>query len=327
MILDKEVDIIINSSNFKFYSHFFENLKVGQKFKISIDKIYENSHAIINVNCDFCFINKKVKYFYYFQKTNKLSDFYYCINCSKIKTKKTNLIKYGCENVFQNESIKNKSKIKKIEKYGVSNYTNRKKCAETLVKKSDLEKEIIKNKKEQTCLKNYGVSNPSQSEKIKKKKEITSLKNNGCKYIMQSDFGKLNFNKAMRKNWGVDFPNQSSDLFEKSQINSKKIKFHEKTGLYYRASYEAHFLDYCFENNINLEKPKSIKYKFEDKKRTYHPDFFLKEKNLIIEIKSTYTYNKDLNKNIAKKKACLEHGFNFIFVIDKDYKEFINLIK
>jgi hypothetical protein len=29
-----------------------------------------------------------------------------------------------------------------------------------------------------------------------------------------------------------------------------------------------------------------------------------------------------LNKNTAKKEKCIKLGFNFIFIIDKDYKEF-----
>ena len=52
----------------------------------------------------------------------------------------------------------------------------------------------------------------------------------------------------------------------------------------------------------------------------YFPDFYYKEKNLIIEIKSTYYYNKYLNKNLAKQEACISQGYNFIFIIDNDYQ-------
>jgi len=56
------------------------------------------------------------------------------------------------------------------------------------------------------------------------------------------------------------------------------------------------------------------------------PDYYLPDYNLIVEIKSSYTYNYDIEKNEAKKKASLENGYNFIFIIDKDYTEFINKI-
>jgi hypothetical protein len=47
----------------------------------------------------------------------------------------------------------------------------------------------------------------------------------------------------------------------------------------------------------------------------YYPDLYLKSKNLIIEVKSQYTYNIDLGKNLLKEKASLDLGINFQFMI------------
>ncbi len=105
-----------------------------------------------------------------------------------------------------------------------------------------------------------------------------------------------------------------------------KIKIHKDTGLRYQGTYEKHFLDFCFENKIPVKKAKTIRYYFDSKRRVYYPDYYLENKNLIIEIKSTYTYKKHLEKNIAKKNSCIEQGFNFIFIIDKNYKDFKSLI-
>lgn len=58
----------------------------------------------------------------------------------------------------------------------------------------------------------------------------------------------------------------------------------------------------------------------------YFPDFYLPDFNLIVEIKSDYTYNIDLDKNKAKESFCKNMGYNFIFIIDKDYKIFDRLI-
>jgi very-short-patch-repair endonuclease len=69
-----------------------------------------------------------------------------------------------------------------------------------------------------------------------------------------------------------------------------------------------------------------IKYEFDEKIKTYHPDFYNKKNNLIIEIKSDYIYNKDVDKNIAKKKSCISQGYNFIFIINKNYSEFENIV-
>lgn len=58
-----------------------------------------------------------------------------------------------------------------------------------------------------------------------------------------------------------------------------------------------------------------ISYVFEDKERTYYPDFYIKSENKIIEVKSKWTYEFHKNQNLAKQKACIEKGFLFEFKI------------
>ena len=67
----------------------------------------------------------------------------------------------------------------------------------------------------------------------------------------------------------------------------------------------------------------NIKY---TNKNVYYPDFYLEEMNLIVEIKSKYTYECDYDKNILKRNGCIKNGYKFIFIIDKNYDEFIFLI-
>lgn len=50
-------------------------------------------------------------------------------------------------------------------------------------------------------------------------------------------------------------------------------------------------------------------------KRSYYPDFYIESINTIIEVKSKYTFEKHLEKNLLKEQACLDAGFNFKFVI------------
>ncbi len=59
----------------------------------------------------------------------------------------------------------------------------------------------------------------------------------------------------------------------------------------------------------------SIRYDYAGKTRVYHPDFYIPSKNLIIEVKSWYTYATNLKLNRAKRDACEEHGFKFRFLI------------
>lgn len=65
-----------------------------------------------------------------------------------IQLKKNNQEKYGVDNVFQLDAVKEKAKESIIEKYGVENPSQSTK---------------IKLKKEETCLNNYGVRNPQQN--------------------------------------------------------------------------------------------------------------------------------------------------------------------
>lgn len=159
--------------------------------------------------------------------------------------------------------------------------------------------DAVKEKSKKTLLKKFGVDNYSKTDEYKKK-----------------------YKASMLKKFGVEYPSQDEELFNKQQVNSYLIKLHKQTGLCHRGTYEKHFLDFCFENNIPVKKGKTIKYSFEGSAKTYFSDFYLEKKNLIIEIKSDYTYIKDLNKNLSKQKACLEQKYNFIFIINKDYTKF-----
>lgn len=57
-----------------------------------------------------------------------------------------------------------------------------------------------------------------------------------------------------------------------------------------------------------------IKYHDENGKfRRHFPDIFLPVHNLIIEVKSTFTYQKELLTNLKKKEAAIAHGFLYQF--------------
>lgn len=47
---------------------------------------------------------------------------------------------------------------------------------------------------------------------------------------------------------------------------------------------------------------------------------------MIVEIKSTYIYDYKKEQNESKKEATINNGYNFIFIIDKDYTEFLSIL-
>lgn len=197
-------------------------------------------------------------------------------------------------------------------------------------------------KRKQTCLEKYGVDNVSKNDKVKIKVKKTWKENDSFK-----GFGTQSYKDALMKNYGVKYPSQSPEIKRKQELSllknygvtnpSQSLEIHKKqhsgyilkhhdAGLYYRGSYEKDFIDYCLVEDIKIENFEgSIDYFFDGKNRKYFPDFFIKNKNLIIEVKSLYTYELEKEQNEAKKEAAINNGFEFKFIIDKDYKFFVSV--
>lgn len=76
------------------------------------------------------------------------------------------------------------------------------------------------------------------------------------------------------------------------------------------------------ENDIESVRKNIPKIKYEIKKKVhyYYPDIYIKSENLIIEVKSTWTYKKNLFINIMKSLAVRSAGYNFEFWIYDDKK-------
>jgi hypothetical protein len=185
-----------------------------------------------------------------------------------------------------------------IEIYGVDNVSKNeeiKKKVKKSMKENGTDNGFRSQSYKDTLMKNYGVTNPSYSAEVQLKKEETCL-----------------------SNYGVRYPAQSEEIYKKQ--HSGYILKHHESGLYYRGTYEKDFIDYCLQENIEIENfIGTIKYFFDGKIRKYFPDFLIKNSNTVAEIKSLYTYECEKDQNEAKKEATINNGFNFKFVIDKNY--------
>lgn len=333
MIIDEEIEIVGNGKTINYYLNKGYDLKVNKKLFIKISDLIETSSLIVNCMCDVCGEINKIKYYNYIGNLNR-NGIYRCNECSKLvriesiknlfkNTNEKEIInqkrmltcdkKYGTKNPMQCDSIKNKCKKSNIERYGYENVMKNTQIRENL-KKSIFEKygvdhysktKDFKVKYRESCLEKYGVENSFQSEEIKDK------------------IKKTNFEK-----YGVLNPIQNLQIFEKAQKNSYKLFNYKNTNFTYQGSYELDFLNFCFENKINISKGPSIQYLLDGKNRTYFSDFIIPEFNLICEIKSSWTYNKDFRENLAKKQFSEKNGFKFIFIVDKNYqklKDYLNI--
>ena len=74
------------------------------------------------------------------------------------------------------------------------------------------------------------------------------------------------------------------------------------------------------ENNILIGKRFMPKIEYNGNKR-YFPDFYIKEQNIVIEVKSQYTLTCDFTKNCSKFYATLDNGLELILLIFNKYGE------
>jgi len=81
--------------------------------------------------------------------------------------------------------------------------------------------------------------------------------------------------------------------------------------------------DIIISNKEITENIGIIYYEKNGNTHKYYPDIYIKSENKIIEVKSVYTYEKDLETNILKMNACINAGFKFEFkIIQKsEYKK------
>jgi len=204
----------------------------------------------------------------------------------------------------------NKSKFNSMVK-GYYNTCTSKKCKTALRK--------------QTCLKKYGVENVMLINDVKEKLKTTVMELYGVDNISKLENIKNKKIITCLKKYGVENPNHIKEVRDKilkSGYQSKSYILPSGKEVKIQG-YEWMFLDEYF-NNGGLEEDISTQgkdidkiwyYAEDDKKHRYYPDFYIKSTNTIIEVKSVYTYNKDLNKNLLKERACLDMGYEFEFKI------------
>jgi len=201
------------------------------------------------------------------------------------KSKKTCLEKYGVEYTFQNEEIKKKGKQTKLKRYGHPYFSNWEKGRET-------------------CLNKYGTKSNLWIKEVRDKIKVDSIKKCGYDHHTKSP------------NYIQGFNNKIYNL------SSKQVAIQ---------GYEDWALDLLIptygEDDIIVGKHEIFKhlgrveYVYENKPHIYYPDIFIKSKNLIIEVKSTWTFSVKNEINLLKRKACLDKKFDFnfwIFDLDKN---------
>jgi hypothetical protein len=180
------------------------------------------------------------------------------------------------------------------------------------------------------------------------KDEIYNLYVNGN--LNTADIGKkynitrYNIKKILISNFGNEVIKPKSEIIrnmnlsEGFQENALKKNYRNKNYILPSGrmiqvmGYEDHFLDFVFGNNILKEEDfsfdRGFRIKISDKGKHihYYPDFHIPKFNMIIEIKSKYTYENQKKLNNLKIKKSKSKGYITILIVDKHYEEFLKTI-
>lgn len=244
--------------------------------------------------------------------------------CAKIKRKNTNLEKYGVDNTFNCEDFRDKVIATNLEKYGVEHHTQSKEFQEKERLRYYSKTGYYHSSENPEVVDKISRSNKIIGKEIASKAKETVIERYGVDNISQLDDVKLKKYNSYLEHYGVGHPMHSEKIFEKNIKARFKIKeYIWKTGEISKVQgYENIVLKELEEKGYSFDEVKTLQkdiptiwYNFKGNKKRYYPDIFIPSENLIIEVKSTYTYEANLEINLAKQDAVLGQGFNFRFEI------------
>uniref|UniRef100_A0A6C0CE77 DUF7487 domain-containing protein n=1 Tax=viral metagenome TaxID=1070528 RepID=A0A6C0CE77_9ZZZZ len=252
----------------------------------------------------------------------------------KDKKKQTCLDKYGVEHPLQSQEVKDKSKQTCLDKYGVEYSLQaqevKDKSKEYFIKTYGVENasqvQENKDKKKKKAVEIYGVENISQSNIIKNKKVEKSFNKYGTEHVLQSQEIKDKSKQTCLDKYGVEYPMQNAEFSEKVSKNAYKSKeYNFLCGNTIQVQgYEPFLLKnlvlegYTYED-ITVKKTEvpEIWYEKNNKQHRYYCDVYIPKINTIYEVKSTWTYKKDIEDIPLKRQACIDKGYLFeLFVFD-----------
>ncbi len=220
------------------------------------------------------------------------------------KRKETNLEKYGKEHTLQVPELRELGKQTMMEKYGGAHVFESKEIAARI---------------KQTNLERYGVEYPCQTPEIKEKIKATNLERYGVVCTAQYPETKEKIKATNLERYGFEYSCQNAEVQEKIfKYRMKKYCLPSGKEILIQG-YENYALDLLLQNykykeeQILTQKTDMpvIRYHLLRKTKRYFPDIYIPHENKIIEVKSTWTYRRELVKNIIKALATRALGFEY----------------
>ncbi len=303
----------------------------------NIEGLGKWSKTEIEVKCDECNVEKKLKFSLYTSYGYSEGEYL----CRKCRLKKNNLKRWGVENVFQLESVKEKTKKTNLEKFGVEFISQSKELQEKIkISKSQLDNDLINEKRKKTNLEKWGVENVSQSKDIKKKKEEKYESNwNSTNNKKSEEFRKNNFKIAQDLNY-IKYIENGTSIFNCDNGNEHQFKINIDC-YSKRVKYKTILCTIC--NPIDKHQSgKEIKlynfiksiyngeiiqnYRLENQEL----DVFLPEVKIGFELNGVHWHSdiyKDRSFHINKSKFYYEKGIHLFHIWEDDWDNKTQIIQ
>jgi len=334
MIKDKELLTLITRRNVSYYKSIGYNVdKINTEVLIKIDDINHNSHQKIIAICDICGCETELRVHKYYENYDRYN-YYGCKKCSREKSKKTNLERYG------EEYYNNKEKTQKtcLEKYGV-NTTLLDKKTKDKIKKTNLElygceqvlsSPIVREKFKDTFLNKYGVDHFSKSTNFQivgynnwKKQILEKLE----KYNIQDFILKDDRTVDIKCDCGKDhyFNITSKNLYQRKEIQGNILCTECNKIDTQISGKELQILNFIKENYTGLiiENDKKIL-------KGKELDIYLPELNLAVEFNGVYWHSelyKEKNYHKSKTEKCEELNIQLFHIWEDDWHHKKNIVE
>ena len=211
MILTEKVNVRVVALNIGTYKNLGYDVEINKEIVVDIKDLPLNSRKIVKVECDNCHEVKDIKFCNYMTVFNKKNK-YYCSKCKGESIKIGVQEKYGVDNVFQLNEVKDKSKVTNLKNTGFEYPTQ---CKE------------IFDKTKKTNLLKYGFEYPIQNQEIKEKQQETNLIRYDTKFSFLNDDIKKKIEITNIDKYGFDHPFKNDDVKLKIQI-SKSLRMINK---------------------------------------------------------------------------------------------------
>lgn len=195
--------------------------RMREKFLVKVEDLPSGSHLQVKVVCDYCGDTFYKHYANYLKEHTNGKDC--CKNCWRLKAQETCKEKYGAENPFASDKIKEKIKSVFQEKYGVDNPSQAQEVKDKIVQTNlakygvtcAAQNEEIKQKIQKTCVERYGVKNVFELKEVQEKIRETNRERYGEGNIAHTPEISEKIKQTNLKRYGVEYSCQAPEVIAK----------------------------------------------------------------------------------------------------------------